>query len=64
MTGYGAQNLQYLIISAAILFGYHGNGGYEWKKFHTFFIPNDTCSNWIDKFAQIIKLNTLAVIMF
>ena len=41
MTGYGAHNLQYLTIMAAILFGYHGNGGSKWKKFHTFFIPND-----------------------
>ena len=41
MTGYGAHNLQYLTIMVAILFGYHGNGGSEWKKFHTFIIPND-----------------------
>ena len=40
MTGYGAQHLQYLTIIVAILFGYHGNGGSEWKKFQTFFIPN------------------------
>ena len=41
MTGNGAQNVQYLTIMAVILFGYHSNGGSEWKKFQTFFIPND-----------------------
>ena len=40
MTGYDAQKLQYLTIIVAIVFGYHGNGGSEWKKFQTFFIPN------------------------
>ena len=41
MTGYGTQNLEYLTIMVAILFGYHGNGWSEWKKVLDVFIPND-----------------------
>ena len=39
MTGYGAQYLQYLTIMVAILFGYHGNSGSEWKSSINFLFP-------------------------
>jgi len=55
MAGYSAQNWQYLTIMVAILFGYHGNGGSEWKSSRHYYSQWPTLFQWIDKFAKFIK---------